>query len=210
MTEQERYYKKEYEEEYYIFDSKTLSEKEFEKKVEYDDYAVFADSLTPEEIIDLLNENEKLKEEKYAYLGEITLYKGESTKRKKENEDLKKRIEYFKEAKQEYKADWKYASARAEKYEDKCDSLQDENEELKQQLSDKTKNNVKLNISFMKFKIRLIEVLQQNYNYAYNQRQKNLDKSIVARNYELLYQTIDNIAETMNVDIERFPKGDGV
>lgn len=50
----------------------------------------------------------------------------------KENEELKKRIEYFKEAKQEYKADWKYASARAEKYEDKCDSLQDENEELEQ------------------------------------------------------------------------------
>lgn len=49
-----------------------------------------------------------------------------------ENEQLKKKIEYYKEAKQEYKADWKYASARAEKYEDKCDSLQDENEELEQ------------------------------------------------------------------------------
>ena len=60
---EKRYYKKEYEEEYYIFDSKTLSEKEFEKKVEYDGYDVFADSLTPEEIIDLLNENEKLKKE---------------------------------------------------------------------------------------------------------------------------------------------------
>lgn len=88
----------------------------------------------------------------------------------------------------------------------KIEKLREENEELKQQLSDKTKNNVKLNISFMKFKVQLIEVLQQNYNYAYNQRQKNLDNSIVARNYELLYQTIDNIAETMNVYIERFPK----
>ena len=135
MTEK-RYYKKEYEEEYYIFDSNTLTEKEFEKKVEYDGYSVFADSLTPEEVLDLLNENE----------------------------------------------------------------------ELKQQLSDCKKEEKQLSISFMEFKIQLIEVLQQNYNYAYNQRQKNLDKSIVARTYEVLYQTIANIAETMNVDIERFPK----
>ena len=33
MTEK-RYYEKDYDELYYIFDSKTLSEKEFEKKVE--------------------------------------------------------------------------------------------------------------------------------------------------------------------------------
>ena len=45
MTEK-RYYEKDYDELYYIFDSKTLSEKEFEKKVEYDGYDVFADSLT--------------------------------------------------------------------------------------------------------------------------------------------------------------------
>lgn len=94
---EKRYYKKEYEEEYYIFDSNTLTEKEFEKKVEYDGYDVFADSLTPKEIVDLLNENEKLKEEKYAYLGEITLYEGESTKRKKENEQLKQENEELKQ-----------------------------------------------------------------------------------------------------------------
>ena len=61
---------------YYIFDSKTLSEKEFEKKVEYDGYDVFADSLTSKEVVDLLNElheeNEELKKEneqlqKYVY-----------------------------------------------------------------------------------------------------------------------------------------------
>lgn len=88
------------------------------------------------------------------------------------------------------------------------EELSEENEELKQQLSDCKKDEKQLSISFMEFKMQLIKVLQQNYNYAYNQRQKNLDKSIVARNYEVLYQTIDNIAETMNVDIERFPKGD--
>lgn len=36
----------------------------------------------------LHEENEKLKEEKYAYLGEITLYKGEANKRKKENKKI--------------------------------------------------------------------------------------------------------------------------
>lgn len=60
MTEK-RYYEKTYEESYYIFDSKTLTEKEFEEKIEYDGYDLFADSLTPEEVLDLLNENEELK-----------------------------------------------------------------------------------------------------------------------------------------------------
>ena len=70
MTEK-RYYEKDYDELYYIFDSKTLSEKEFEKKVEYDEYSVFADSLTPHEVVDLLNENEKLKKEKKKILDTI-------------------------------------------------------------------------------------------------------------------------------------------
>ena len=52
MTEK-RYYEKDYDELYYIFDSKTLSEKEFEKKVEYDGYDVFADSLTSKEVVDV-------------------------------------------------------------------------------------------------------------------------------------------------------------
>ena len=40
----------------------------------------------------LYKENGELKEEIYAYLGEITLYKGEANKRKKENEQLKQSI----------------------------------------------------------------------------------------------------------------------
>ena len=61
MTEK-RYYQKDWEDSYYIFDSKTISENEFEEKVEYDGYDVFADSLTPKEVINLLNENEQLKD----------------------------------------------------------------------------------------------------------------------------------------------------
>ena len=60
----------------------------------------------------------------------------------------------------------------------------------------------------MDYKMQLNEILQQNYNYAYNQRQRNLDNSLIAKTYEVLAYTIFNIGETMNVDIERFPKGD--
>ncbi len=91
---------------------------------------------------------------------------------------------------------------------EKYEELLEENEQLKQELYDCKKDEKQLSISFMEFKMQLVEVLQQNYNYAYNQRQRNLDNSIVARTYEVLYQTIDIIAENMNVDIERFPKGD--
>lgn len=56
-----RYYKKIWEGEYYIFDSETITEKEFEERLDYEGYNVFADSLTGEEIIDLLNKNKELK-----------------------------------------------------------------------------------------------------------------------------------------------------
>ena len=62
MTEK-RYYKRDYEELYYIIDSNTISEEEFDEKMEYDGYTAFEDSLTGEEIVDLLNENERLKQE---------------------------------------------------------------------------------------------------------------------------------------------------
>jgi len=62
MTEK-RYYKKDWGESYYVFDSNTISEDEFEERVEYEGYDVFADSLTVSEIIGLLNENEQLKSE---------------------------------------------------------------------------------------------------------------------------------------------------
>ena len=60
MTEK-RYYKKEWEESYYIFDSNIISEDEFEERVEYEGYDVFGDSLTDSEVMDLLNENDELK-----------------------------------------------------------------------------------------------------------------------------------------------------
>lgn len=57
MTEK-RYFERRWGDEYYIFDSQTISEKEFDAKVEYEGYTAFEDSLTGEEIVDLLNRNE--------------------------------------------------------------------------------------------------------------------------------------------------------
>lgn len=58
MTENKRYFKKEYDEEYYIFDSEIISEKRVDKFIEYD-YKVFASSMTDDEIVDLLNGQEE-------------------------------------------------------------------------------------------------------------------------------------------------------
>ena len=66
MTEK-RYFEKRWEEEYYIFDSNTISESDFEKKLEYQDYRAFEDSMMGDEVVNRLNElsdeNEQLKQE---------------------------------------------------------------------------------------------------------------------------------------------------
>lgn len=59
MSENKRYFKKMWEEEFYIFDSQVISEKEFDEKVEYEDYQAFADSLMGDEVVDRLNELDK-------------------------------------------------------------------------------------------------------------------------------------------------------
>lgn len=140
----------------------------------------------------------------------------------KENEQLKqslsqtsrelqygvKKVQKLAKENEQLKSDNKcYVKRYSELFDDYI-AYKKENKQLKQQLMDCKKDEKELSISFMEYKMQLIDVLQQNYNYAYNQRQRNLDKSMVARTYEALYQTIYNIAEVMNVDIERFPKGD--
>lgn len=63
----ERYFKKTYGDEYYIFDSETITEKEFEEKFDYEDYRAFEDSMMGDEVINRLNElheeNEQLKKQ---------------------------------------------------------------------------------------------------------------------------------------------------
>ena len=66
MTEK-RYYKRMWEEEYYIFDSQNISEKDFDEKLEYEDYNAFVNSMMGDEVIDRLNEldseNKSLKQQ---------------------------------------------------------------------------------------------------------------------------------------------------
>lgn len=57
MTEK-RYFKKEWEEEYYIFDSTKISEERIDEWIEYD-YNVFAVSMQGDEVVDKLNEQEE-------------------------------------------------------------------------------------------------------------------------------------------------------
>lgn len=55
MTEK-RYFEKRWEEEYYIFDSNTISESDFEEKLKYQDYKAFKDSMMGYEVVNRLNE----------------------------------------------------------------------------------------------------------------------------------------------------------
>lgn len=52
---EKRYFKMEYDEEWYLFDSTTISEQLVKEQAEYG-YGVFANSLSPSEVVDLLNE----------------------------------------------------------------------------------------------------------------------------------------------------------
>ena len=63
---EKRYFKVEYDEEWYLFDSTTISEEFVTEQAEYG-YDVFANSLSPSEICELLNslneENEQMRKE---------------------------------------------------------------------------------------------------------------------------------------------------
>ena len=55
MTENKRYFKRMWEEEYYIFDSNAISESDFEEKLEYQGYKAFEDSMMGDEVVNRLN-----------------------------------------------------------------------------------------------------------------------------------------------------------
>ena len=57
MTENKRYFKREWEEEYYIFDSTEISEEKFDEEVEYG-YDVFANAMTGDTVVNRLNEKD--------------------------------------------------------------------------------------------------------------------------------------------------------
>ena len=98
MTEK-RYFKKMWEEEYYIFDSNTISESDFEEKLEYEDYKAFEDSMMGDEVVNRLNElageNQYLKSLKWNQdcINEISISMQQIQLLKKENEQLKQQVE---------------------------------------------------------------------------------------------------------------------
>ena len=55
---EKRYFKIEYGEEWYLFDSTTISEQLVKEQAEYG-YGVFANSLSPSEVVGLLNEQQE-------------------------------------------------------------------------------------------------------------------------------------------------------
>ena len=81
----ERYYQRDFEELYYIIDSQVISEEEFDEKEMYEGYTAFEDSMTGEEIVDLLNENEQLKQS----VNELDGYPEENEYLLKKNKELK-------------------------------------------------------------------------------------------------------------------------
>lgn len=73
--------------------------------------------------------------------------------------------------------------------------LYDENQELK-------KKNKQLIIDFMDFKMKLIEQLQIHYDYASEQRQKNICNPFIAKSYEIICCDVMELAEEIGVDLE--------
>ena len=89
-----RYFKRMWEDEYYIFDSYTISEKDFDEKVEYEDYKAFADSMTGEEVTDRLN---KYNKEYFDCYNDVLRLEKENEQLKQREENLLSEIEDFQE-----------------------------------------------------------------------------------------------------------------
>ena len=86
-----RYFKRMWEEEYYIFDSNTISESDFEEKLEYQGYKAFEDSMMGDEVVNRLNEQHETIYRLQENINELLSVNVEA-ELLKENEQLKKLI----------------------------------------------------------------------------------------------------------------------
>ena len=107
---EKRYYQRDFEELYYIIDSNVIPEKEFDEKEMYDGYTAFEDSMTGEEIVDLLNKQHEQIERLKGNFRALDEVKCELAD---ENEQLKKRNEYLKKRCNEY---WEEAGLNSDYY----------------------------------------------------------------------------------------------
>lgn len=100
MAENERYFERMWGEEYYIFDSQTISEKEFDEKIEYEEYQAFSNSMTGDEVVKLLNELddkcEFLEIENEALEDAAIKYAERYHESLKENRELKQKVNFYK------------------------------------------------------------------------------------------------------------------
>ena len=91
MMSEKRYFKVEYDEEWYLFDSSKISEQLVKEQSEYG-YGVFANSLSPSEICDLVNslndENEQLRQQIEEMQNDEQLYAQEILKLNKTKEEI--------------------------------------------------------------------------------------------------------------------------
>lgn len=83
-----RYFKRMWEEEYYIFDSNTISESDFEEKLEYQLYKAFEDSMMGDEVVNRLNEQHETIERLKVNINELLSVNVEK-ELLEENEQLK-------------------------------------------------------------------------------------------------------------------------
>ena len=84
----------------------------------------------------------------------------------------------------------------------KIEQLEKENEQLKECLNEVKNDEKQLSIDFMGFKMKLIEQLQIHYDYASEQRQKNLDNLLIAKAYDIIRYDVKKLAEEMRVDLD--------
>ena len=93
MMTEKRYFEKRWEEEYYIFDSNTISESDFEEKLKYQDYKAFKDSMMGYEVVNRLNElndeNKDLKISLKAFDEELSLANRDCDILEEKNDQLK-------------------------------------------------------------------------------------------------------------------------
>ena len=88
---EKRYFKIEYDEEWYLFDSTTISEQLVKEQAEYG-YGVFANSLSPSEVVDLLNEQQATIQQLQDLCGESD---GENAKLRQENKELEEECDDY-------------------------------------------------------------------------------------------------------------------
>ena len=103
-----RYFERKWGEEYYIFDSETITEEEFDEKVQYQDYRAFADSMQGSEIEDRLNYLQHCKDEADKLIAEGVELAKENRELRQDNQKLRiqrhEDVNYLAKIAMEYKA----------------------------------------------------------------------------------------------------------